>query len=189
MRFFTRPFALLIALAWIAAWATVLALLWRPDNEARVEFSDFNAVTDVDSSGAARVLASLAALALAALAIPVLLAAFQRSPRSVKGEAAPHEGNDSNASGHEVRDRVPSTVPEAEAPASLRPSSAAPAGGGPLTRVSTADLRAIQARLDGHDEEIRRLRAEMPRRGTSVVTPPPTPTPEREAALPPSARG
>ncbi len=72
MRITARLLTLLIALAWIAAWVSVLWLAWRPALEARLSFTDFEAVADVTAGGFARVLASLVALVAVVLALPVL---------------------------------------------------------------------------------------------------------------------
>lgn len=72
MRITARLLTFLIALAWMVTWVSVLWLIWRPGVEARLTFTDFDAVADITTGGVARLLVSLVALVAAALALPVL---------------------------------------------------------------------------------------------------------------------
>ncbi|MER3420275.1 MAG: hypothetical protein C4290_07020, partial [Chloroflexota bacterium] len=75
MRSIARLVTLIIALAWAVAWVGALWLMWRPALEARLSFTDFEAVADITTGGPTRLLASLVALAAIALAVlPVMLA-------------------------------------------------------------------------------------------------------------------
>jgi hypothetical protein len=76
VRITARFLTLVVALAWAAAWVGALWLMWRPALEARLSFTDFEAVADITTGGPARVLVSLVALAAIALAVPPLLLAL-----------------------------------------------------------------------------------------------------------------
>jgi hypothetical protein len=76
MRITARFLTLVVALAWIAAWLGALWLMWRPALEARLTFTDFDAVADITTGGPARLLVSLVALAAIALAVPPLMLAL-----------------------------------------------------------------------------------------------------------------
>jgi hypothetical protein len=84
MRTGVRPFALILTLAWIAAWCGILWMMWRPASEARITLSDFAATATITTGGLARVVATLVSLVAIALALPVLIsAALPYSPRTV----------------------------------------------------------------------------------------------------------
>jgi uncharacterized protein YlxW (UPF0749 family) len=76
MRITARFLALVVALTWAAAWVGALWLMWRPALEARLSFTDFEAVADITTGGPARVLVSLVALAAIALAVPPVMLAL-----------------------------------------------------------------------------------------------------------------
>jgi hypothetical protein len=188
MRFYTRPFAVLIALGWLAAWAGCLVLLWRPGKEARINLADFDATASIDSSGAARWLACIIIVAIAALAAPVLMAAFQRTTR--RPAPAAREGERTEPAAPVHTEWVPDVVQESQArgpevPRSLRTAAEGTSRPSPaLTDAPPAAIRAIEERLARHEDELRRLRDALVGR-VGVPTQPIGATPvERETAQP-----
>jgi hypothetical protein len=83
MNAFNRAFTLLVALAWIAAWATVIYLLWTPSRELNIDNRYIDFVFDLTASGADRILGTLIAGTAIALALAIMV--FEALPLGYRG--------------------------------------------------------------------------------------------------------
>jgi hypothetical protein len=173
MRNTARPFAVVISLGWIAAWIGALLLMWRPASEARLDLTDFTALGTIDTGGLARVVATIVSVAAGALALPVLVAVFQRTRPPVVEPAAASEIEHPHEPSHDLTEPVPGSEPDRDretVPASLRSASTRGVGvsAQPVTtpgiHADRGDISSIQATLDRHDEEIHQLREMLTRR-------------------------
>jgi len=186
MRNLVRPFSLLLSLAWIAAWAGALWLMWRPQYDARLDFTNFTALGDITASGMARLVATLVGVVAIALALPVLLAALLPAPKRVDERPVEDErrGRVETAAAPRMKAEMPASLRSADAvrredskrgerseprlvPPAVAPDDAArgpvlvsepKAGLVPPVTPAGDDVASLRARLDRQEEELRRLR-------------------------------
>jgi hypothetical protein len=194
MHRYAKPFAVIVALGWIAAWAVALLLMWRSGSEASISATDFDALATIDATDTARWIGTAVAALAIALAVPVVLAALRPAPARLVTPAATRDDDHPVVPDHPVTERTPERDrEEEELPASLRRASTATptepvvamsrvepplaqTEPGDKTPVRTnADSTSIEARLERHEDELRRLRELLARQGTR---------PDQEPALP-----
>ena len=157
MRRFTRPFTVLMALAWLAAWAGALLLVWRPAYEARLELGNFSASGDVTTSGLGRLAATAIALVAILIGLPVLVAALL--PQRSQGRRRDQTGATEDIA--PVNDEMTAErllPPAAERPLSLRPRGEERSVPAMAVGERQDELASLRARLDRQEEEVGRLR-------------------------------
>lgn len=89
MNAFNRAFAVLISIAWIAACAAVIYLMWSPSREFNVDNRYLDFVFDITVSGSDRVLATLVAgFGIALGAALVTAQALPRRRSRIEGHEA-----------------------------------------------------------------------------------------------------
>jgi hypothetical protein len=185
-----KPFAIIISLGWMALWAVALLLMWRPASEARINATDFDALASIDAADTARWIGTAVAALAIALAVPVLLAAFRPASTSVITPASARDETQPVVPDHpdtgRVHDRDAEHADRAdELPASLRRTSAEPVAVAtpvepPVVQAERTDTSSIEARLEQHEAELRRLREQLLRQNAPS---------NREAVLPERENG
>lgn len=175
MHRYAKPFAAIVALGWIVAWAVAVILMWRSGSEASINATDFDALATIDAADTARWIGTgVAALAIA-LALPLLFAVWRPAPTRLVTPAATRDDDHPAVPDHPVVEHAPEPVHEEELPASLRRASSEPVVATshvepPLEPAMatgpTPDKASIEARLERHEDELRRLREMLARQGS-----------------------
>jgi hypothetical protein len=145
MRNVARPFALLLAVAWIAFWGYAIFLMWRPEYQASLSWRDLTAVADVTAGGMTRLVATLIAAVALLLALPVLVAAFLPQ----RGRVVAQEAVEGQPTVRLNEPRRPAAA--AEVPADLR-----------------NEIAGLRASVERHEQELRALREHRHAIGTGA---------------------
>jgi len=183
-----KPFAITVAVGWMVLWAAALLLMWRPASDARINATDFDAIASIDAADTARWIGTAVAALAIALAVPLLLAAFRPGPARITAPADAREESQATVPDHPDttyalhRDDAPDERND-ELPASLRRTSTEPATviapvQPPVAQSERMDTPSIEARLEQHETELRRLREQLARQNGPSNTQ--TVLPERE---------
>jgi hypothetical protein len=156
MRTIARPFAVLIALGWIAFWAGVIWLMWRPGYQASLDLTNLAAVGDIDASGVTRLLATIISALAIALALPVLLAAFMpQRTRVVEHTTTPVRESEPEP----VRGYMDTTPTEPRIRAEVPTERAHPPASNPETTptpvVERREVEQVPATADTHPAPVR----------------------------------
>jgi hypothetical protein len=163
-----KPFAIIISLGWMALWAVALLLMWRPSSEASINATDFDALATIDAADTARWIGTAVAALAIALAVPVLLAALRPAPERVTTPVVARDESQALVPDHPdtARAHDRDTAKDEELPASLRRTSAEPVVATTpvepaVVQTERTDISSIEARLEQHETELRRLREQL----------------------------
>jgi hypothetical protein len=163
-----KPFAIIISLGWMALWAVALLLMWRPSSEASINATDFDALATIDAADTARWIGTAVAALAIALAVPVLLAALRPAPERVTTPVVARDETQATVPDHPDTTRAHDldAAKNEELPASLRRTSAEPVAVAtpvepPVVQTERTDTSLIEARLEQHETELRRLREQL----------------------------
>lgn len=166
-----KPFAIIISLGWMVLWAISLLLMWRPSSEARINLTDFDALGTIDAANTARWIGTAVAALAIALAIPVLLAALRPVPERVTAPVVTEDAAHPLVPDHPDTAVAQDQPREDELPVSLRRGSSEPVAvttpvEPPVVSTERTDSSSVEARLERHEAELRRLREQLLRQTT-----------------------